>query len=252
MSRVFVALLLCGLHVSAALAQGAAPPPPPPKLEVSAEGAFVGNTGNTNTTTTGLGGALINRTGDWVFDQAARFNRNRAGEVVSAQSITYRFAAKRALTKRLSAVGEYRYLRDQFAGIDHQHMPFASLSLSLVDNPTASFAVRGGVGLLDERRTSAPDVRSAAYGPGFKYRWKLPRGSEFNGDFLMFGRFDVATDWRIAHTVDFTTDLTKILALKVGHAVRYSHQPIGGTAAMPRAATDTTSTVSIVVKVSRN
>lgn len=227
------------------------PPPPPPTIEVSAEASHVGNTGNTETTSTGVGANLTWRFDGWTVEQRGLFSRGRADGRVTAQAFVYRFALNRDLTPRLKAFAEFRFLHDPFAGVEQQSVPFAGLSMSLLESERVSLTVRGAGGLLAEGRGDGDDVRSASIASGSRYRWKLPRGPQLNGDLLIYAQFDRPEDWRLVHAVDLSVDLTSLLAIKAQHNIRYAHDPVIDRAGPPRANVDTTSVISIVVKFAR-
>jgi putative salt-induced outer membrane protein YdiY len=171
--------------------------------------------------------------------------------VVSAQSFTYRGAAVRAITPRFSAYGEYRYLRDLFAGLRQQHLAYLGLATSVLKNDRADLAIRTAVGGMLEHRTTTPALRAPAYGVGVIYKFKISSAAEIHGDLLGIGRFDARNDWRLAHTVELTATLTRLFALRVGHAVRYVNLPVPSGGAASRPTTDTTSTVSLVLRITR-
>jgi hypothetical protein len=93
-ARLLLVVLLVPLP---AMAQ--APPPPPPRFEAAAEASFVATSGNTETTTFGLGGELFYRPSPWVFRWKAALVRTETEDTVSAESFAQLFRAERAITR---------------------------------------------------------------------------------------------------------------------------------------------------------
>jgi putative salt-induced outer membrane protein YdiY len=262
MHAAITASLLCligSLTAAPAAAQVVPPPSAPaktaagtePGFEGTGEFSFVGTSGNSNTSTTGIGGGTAWHREAWSLEQRGRFVRERASGVISAQSFTYRGAAVRAVTPRFSAYGEYRYLRDLFAGLRQQHLAYFGLATSVLKNDRADLAVRTAVGGMIEHRTTTSALRAPAYGVGVIYKFRISSAAEVHGDLLGIGRFDARNDWRLAHTVELTATLTRLFALRVGHAVRYVNLPVPSGGATMRPTTDTTSTVSLVLRITR-
>ena len=71
------------------------------------------------------------------------------------------FRASRALTPRLSAYGQYDYLRDAFAGIEHRNSLEGGLSFLAVDTAVHKLRLDGGLGYTNEQRVIGDDVSTA-------------------------------------------------------------------------------------------
>src|SRR5262245_32895545 len=114
-----ISIAVFSMLPSVARAQApATPPPPPPPQEGTAEFAYVGTSGNSATTSIGLGGQYIVRPDQWTLTTKAAYVRNESDEELKAESFDLIFKAARPLTPRLSAFGRYGYLHDRFAGIE--------------------------------------------------------------------------------------------------------------------------------------
>ena len=240
---VFVVFLL--LPVRAA-AQAAAPPPPPPAHEGTAELAFVGVTGNASTSTFSAGGEYIARPTGWIVRNRVMFVRNESEGTLTAESFLYFFRAEKALTRRLAALGEYAFFRDEFAGVAHRNAVNGGLSIKIVDLEKHLFAADVGLGYLNEARLTGDDVSSATYGTGAHYRWKISPTATLEEDLRFTGTFDRAADWRLGQILSLTTQLTQLFSLKVSNIVRYAHLPPPGFKT-----TDTTTSIALVAKFTR-
>src|SRR5262245_53611445 len=119
----------------AAIAQTLAPPPapppaepPPPRLEVSAQASFLGTTGNASTQSLGAGGEWAYRPDPWTYNAKTIFAQTETDDELSARSFAGLFRAERKLNARLSAYGQYDFLRDVFAGVEQRHITEGGLS----------------------------------------------------------------------------------------------------------------------------
>jgi putative salt-induced outer membrane protein YdiY len=67
-----------------------------------------------------------------VFTTKAAFVRNESEDELKAEAFRGSFRAPRTITDRLSAFGEYGYLRDTFSGIEHRNAIDGGLQYALV------------------------------------------------------------------------------------------------------------------------
>lgn len=239
---VLALVLLCLVMPVVTLAQPA-PPPPPPKQEGTAEFAFVGTSGNASTQTIGLGGEFIYRPEQWVLTTKAAFVRNKSESVLTAESFAYLLRATRAISPRLSGLGQYDYFRDEFAGVLHRHSLIGGIQYKLVDLPAHVLSVDGGLGYVSEGRSVGDNVSSATWSIGAGYRWKISPTAEFSDDARLVGLFSDSGGWRLQQAAAVTARLTKSFSLKVSTALRYVSDPVPGFKK-----TDTNTSVALVAK----
>ena len=240
-----LAVGVLALSPGVARAQSAPPPadPPPPAREGSAELAYISTTGNASTQTFSVGGELIVRPTQWVVRNKFGFLRNESSGAVTAKSLEYRARAERVLSPRASAFGEYNYFQDEFAGVSHRNALVAGVAYKVVDFASQKLSVDGGLGYLNEQRTSGPDVSSGTVNFGGAYRWKFSPTAELTDDARFDETFADAADWRVAQTLAVTARLTGLLSLKVSNAVRFTNRPVPGFKK-----TDTNTSVALVAK----
>ena len=224
-----------------AFAQTQTPPPPPPRQEGSAQASFVGTTGNTSTSTFSAGGEHIVRPDNWLIKNSVLFINNHTEGVTSANSLLYAFRAERALNKRTSAFGEYRYFQDELAGVTHRNDVTGGLAYKVATGPTHTLTVDGGIGYLNEQRVAGDDVSTATYSAGAAYKLQISKNADLTDDFRFLGTFHDANDWRVGNIVSVTAKITEIFALKFSNIVRYSNLPPIGFKT-----TDTTTSISLV------
>jgi putative salt-induced outer membrane protein len=219
------------------------PPPPPPPREGSAEASFVGTSGNASTSALGIAGEYTVREAPWVFTSKAAYVRNESEGVLNAQSFLATFRATRALTDRLSVFGQYGYLRDIFAGVEHRNVIDGGIQYALIRPNPHQLDVEAGIGYANEQRVAGEDL-SAAHGfAGALYKLRISETAEFSDEFRFVESFADAGDWRVANTASVTAKLTTVFSLKVSNVVRYVHEPVVGFET-----TDTLTSIALVAK----
>ena len=240
--------IVCSIFCAPHLASAQGPAPPPPRVEGTAELAFVGTSGNASTSTFGVGGELINRPGRWLLKQRLTFVRNKAEDVLTAESwlVGSRLEHQIGSSTRLSAFGEYDFFRDRFAGIRRRHGLTGGMAWKAIATEMATVSVDGGIGYLTERRLTGANVSSATYTAGTSLRWKLSPTAELADDARLIGTFDRGQDWRAQHTIALGAQLNSLFSLKVATSLRYANDPAPGFRR-----TDTTTSIALVAKFKR-
>ena len=223
-----------------------APPPPPPRVEGSAELAFVSTSGNASTQNLGIGGEYISRPAPWAFRFKTGYVRNESEGVETAESLAMLFRAQRAISPRLSAYGQYDYLRDIFAGTEHRHSVEGGLSLLAVDRAVHRLRLDAGIGYSNEQRVVGDDVSTAIASFGAGYRARLSEGAEFVDESRMVLSLSNGDDWRFDNVAAVTARLTTLLSLKASYTVRYVNNP-----APTFEQTDTIAAVALVAKFAK-
>jgi putative salt-induced outer membrane protein len=239
-------LLLLAMAVSAAAqtpAPAAPPPPPPPPHEGTAEFSFVGTSGNSDTTAFGLAGEFIARPAPWVFTTKAAFVQNEADGELKARSFRAGFRAARTITDRLSAFGEYGYLRDTFAGIEHRNAIDGGLSYMLVKPDPHTLTIEGGLGYANEKRSVGDNISTATAFTGAGYKLKLSENADISDDARFTFSLSDGDDWRFNNILSVNAKLVSILSLKASNIVRYVNEPVPGF--------DTTDTITSIALVAK-
>jgi putative salt-induced outer membrane protein YdiY len=238
-----VALVVClGTTIpSTVFAQD--PAPPPPFREGTVNFSFVQTSGNSDTQSIGLDGDLILRPPQWELRNKATFVRVESVDIVTAQAFAYLSRAARKLTTRLSAYGQYDYLRDVLGGIRHRHVGTGGVVYRAVEQPAHTFDVFGGLGYAHERRVIDDDVSTAVFDSGTTYKWKFSDVAEFVDDFRFNQSLSRGDDWRLGHLAAVTAKLTELFSLKAANDIRYRHDPPLGFES-----TDVTTSIALVAK----
>ena len=220
------AAFVLALAPAASLAQAPPPaPPPPPVREATAEFAYVGTSGNSSTTSIGLGGQYIYRPDQWTITTKAAYVKNESDGELSAESFDLLFKASRALNPRLSAFGRYGFLHDRFAGIEARNVIEAGLSYQLINAAPHSLVVDGSFGYAHESRVAPPDLSDPLLATGALYRLKLSDAVEVSDDARWSVSVPNGDDWRFGNIASVNSKLTAVLSLKFSNTVRYVHAP---------------------------
>jgi putative salt-induced outer membrane protein YdiY len=224
-------------------APAAAPAPPPPPVEGSGEVAFVNTAGNAESTSLGLRGEVLMRPDTWLLKTRAAFVRLESEDELEAQSFTFFFRGERPLSPKLSAFGQYDYLRDLFAGIEHKNVVSGGLSYKAIATDRHTLVFDGGVGVSDERRLDAEDVTAAVLLGGIGYKLKISTTTELTEDVRYEQSLDEGDEWRLDNAVAIVTKINSIFSLKVSNVIRYANAPVIGFET-----TDTVTSVALVAK----
>ena len=255
---VFATLLIVALPLPAA-GQAAAqppaqPPPPPPRHEGTAEVAYVGTSGNSETSTFSLGGEYLFRPAQWTIRNRARMIRTETEartetgteNELAADSLLYAFRADRTITTRASVYGDYGYFHDRPAGVDHRHGITGGLTVKVLESERQSLQAEGGGGYLNERRLTGDDVSSAVYSAGTTYKLKISATSDLTDEIRFLGTFDNGDDWRFAHGISLTVAINTVFSLKASNLLRYANFPPPGFEK-----TDSTTAIALVASFKR-
>ena len=220
------------------------PEPPPPLLEASAQFTFLDTSGNATAQSIGTGGDFTWRPDPWIYAGKAIFAQTETDGELDARTIAALFRASRLLDKKLSAYGQYDFLRDIFAGVEQRHVIEGGLSYLAVDRAPHRLQFDAGVGYLSERR---PDetLKSATLSLASAYKLTLKTSTlTYEPRFLLpFGETDA---WKFDQNIALILAINAILSLKVAHNLRYSNQPPDDFET-----TDRILAISLVAKITR-
>jgi len=248
MTRIRYALLILAAlfaPVSTLSAQQSDAPPPPPRLEATGQFTFLDTKGNAESQSLGAGGTMIWRPDPWIYSTKLLFAQTESDDELSARSVAAGFRAARALNPRLSAFGQYDFLRDVFAGVDQRHITEGGLAYLTFDTPVHRLRVDAGIGYLTEHRPTET-FDSAIFSLAAAYRLAISSNSEFTYDPRFLQPFADAGASKFDHLAALNVALNSILSLKLSHILRFSAEPPVGFDS-----TDSITAVSLVAKVLR-
>jgi putative salt-induced outer membrane protein YdiY len=223
----------------------ATPKEPPPRLEASAQFTFLDTRGNAPAQSLGAGGDFTSRPDPWTYSAKATFAQSESDDELTARSFAGLFRASRKIDERLSAYGQYDFLRDVFAGVEQRHIVEGGLSYIAVNAAPHRLRLDAGLGYLHEERPDE-DIDSATVSLGAAYRLQISPTSEFTYEPRYLLPLADTGAWKFDQDVALKVALNTILSLKVAHTLRYSARPAAGFKT-----TDTIMAVSLVAKVRR-
>lgn len=245
-SLVLTGMLTCCAGVVCGQPAAPAPPPPPkeppPRLEMNAHLTLLNTTGNTRSESFGAGGEVIYRPLPWLYKARFDFLQNEDDDVLAARSFVGLFRLERQFSPRLSAFGQYDFLRDTFSGIEQRHTAAGGLTYALIDHPPHRLEVDGGFGYQYEERLDAENTSSAVALAGTYYRWDINANNQLTDAFRITLPLAETSQWKIDHVVALVAKLTSILSLRVSHTIRFSNEPVPGFES-----TDTITAIAFVV-----
>jgi len=223
----------------------ATPPPPPPRLEASAQFSFLSTNGNASTRSLGAGADFAWRPDPWVHTAKLTFAQTESDDELTARSIASAYRSSRVLNKRLSAYGQYDFLRDVFAGIEQRHVVEGGLSYLAVDAAPQTLRFDVGLGYLHEEQPTT-SIDSATLSLGAAYRVDISPTSSFTyAPRFLLPLADTGM-WKFDQDTALTLAINQALAVRLIHTLRYSNRPAAGFKT-----TDTILGVSLVAKMKR-
>lgn len=239
-------IVLFALHgpLFAEEADPAAVTPKPVKAaEGSAEFAYVATSGNSSTETIGLSGELTVRPLPFVLVTKLAFIRQTTEDELQAKSFTWELRGSREFSERLSGFGQYDYLRNLFAGIEHRHGAETGVSCLVMDGERHHLVLDGGLGYSQELRVESATRTSATALAGANYKLKVSSTTDLVNDMRAIQSLAHGPDWRADNQLSVATKINSIFSLKVGHTLRYVNDPVPGFER-----TDTVTKVALVAK----
>lgn len=203
--------------------------------------AFLGTSGNSETTTFGLDFDAERRPVPWGFTITGRFNRNEDDGVLTAERYLLGGRAIRSLSERWEVFGGLSAQKDVFAGYDLQLIAEVGATYKLLLGPRHFLNFDGGLTWTDEDRIEPnPDVSFMGAVLGLDYEWKISDNASLTQVLDFYPNFDDTDDWRLNSETALTAAVNSWLALKLGYEIRHRNQPIEAEK------TDTTSSASVV------
>jgi putative salt-induced outer membrane protein len=213
---------------------------------MTAQFGLLATTGNTSTRSLALGGEFAFRPGVWVHSGKLAFAQNEDDDTLKARSLAGRYRAARTLTPRLAAYGQYGYLRDIFAGVEHRNTVEGGLSYLAIDREPHRLQLDGALGFENEVRQDAEDESSVAAIFGAAYRWRISETGELSEEARVTLPFADAGEWKGDQVISLTVSITSLFSLRVANTIRFANEPVPGFER-----TDTITSVALVMKISR-
>jgi putative salt-induced outer membrane protein YdiY len=221
-------LALFACFVCSAVAAQTPPPEPPPRWDVQVGAAFVGTSGNTDTSTLGADFSMHRRWPVWQIEATASAVRASDRDVRTAERYIGAFRGQRELTTIISVTAGEKLERDRLAG----------LNLRSISDVGLGYALRRAPGwTLDAISAFAWNHEDPVVGPGggdpigvLQLLSKIPFSASADSTqrFTFYPNFDRAAAYRSEAEVTAQAAMTERLALKLGYLWRRSNEPVPG------------------------
>ena len=220
-----------------------ATPEPPPIWDTQFGLAFVGTSGNTDTTTFGADFAAHRRWPLWKLDAMATGVQTEADNVKSAERYIAALRGQRKLSSLLGLSMGERVEHDPFAGVDLRSIADVGLTWNLVNQRRWTFETTTAVAWDHEK----PTVGASTNHPTgvFEALSTIPfgaAGGKSTQRFTFYPDFEDASAYRSEAEVTAQANMSSHLALKFGYLFRFSNEPLPG---FKKA--DNTTTASVVL-----
>jgi putative salt-induced outer membrane protein len=219
------------------------PPEPPPAWDVMVGAAFVGTSGNTDTSTVGADFALNRRWPVWLFEAAALAISTTDDGEQTAERYLASFRGRRPLTSRIGLTIGERLERDQFAGIDFRSILDGGLTYVLVRQPRWTLDGLSSVAWKHENPLVGDDIDHPVGVLQALNKFILGASADTAQRLTYYPDFKDSSAYRWEAEITAQAAMNSRLALKFGYLWRYSNAPVVGFVKG-----DNTTTASIVVR----
>lgn len=209
----------------------------------SAELSYVATSGNTDTSSLGLGGELHYKPGTWTYDFKVSYVEAETDGVKTAEKLGALFGASRPITERLDYYARIAYLSDEFSGIDANYSGDTGVAWKALTGEKQFLDLGAGVGYTSESRTIGEDSDFATGTVFAKYKYAFSKSAEFTDNANYIHDFENSDNWRFLNSAAVTAAINSIFSLKAYYNTVHLNEPVAGFDK-----TDTTSGVSLVAK----
>ena len=204
--------------------------------------SWVATSGNTDTSSFGLGFGMDRKPEPWGLSFIARGNKAQDSGTTTAENYLVSGRAVRKLSERWEAFGGLAWAKDPFAGYDSQTVATLGATYLAIESERHLLSVDGGFAYTWEDQIS-PDAQVDFFGGilGLTWEWKLGKTSKLVERLVFLPNFDNSSDWRLSSMTAIEAEVNSWMALRFGYDIRHRNQPVGDADS-----TDTTSTASVV------
>ena len=230
-------------HSASAQTPPADPPPPPPLWDAQVGAAFVGTSGNSDASSTGVDFNAHRRGAIWKLESTATAVHSASDGETTAERYLAMFRAQRTLTRIVGLSTGVKLERDRFAGLDFRSMLDAGLSWALVHHPEWTLDGISSIAWLHESRTDGVDVNDPIGILQLLSRIPFGTAGDTTQRFTYYPNFSTASAYRSEAEITAQAAMSAHLALKIGYLLRYSNDPVPGFKK-----TDNTTTASVVLR----
>jgi len=208
--------------------------------------SWVATSGNTDTSSAGLGFTLERKPEPWGLAFEARGNKAQDSGKTTAENYFAAGRALRTLGKRWEAFGGLQWAKDPFAGFDSQMVASVGATYLAVESTRHHLTFDMGLAYTwEDQIPPVPEIDNeidyAGGIVGLAWEWKLGENSKLTERLMYYPNFDDSGDWRVTSVTAIEAAINSWLALRFGYDLRHRNQPIGAAVK-----NDATSTASVV------
>jgi putative salt-induced outer membrane protein YdiY len=232
-------LLVCATVTNAQVA----PKEPPPLWDAQVGAAFVGTSGNSDTSTIGADFSMHRRWPLWQIESIATAVRSSEHGVTTAERFLGELRGDRVLGPRLKLSVGQRAERDHLDGIDLRSVTDVGLKYAIVHE--AAWTLDSLTSLAFDHELTVVHVdRDDPVGVAQLFsKFIFTPSSDTTQRFTFYPDFKDTSAYRAEAELTAQAAMTTRLALKLGYLWRYTHAPITGFKTI-----DNTATASVVVR----
>jgi putative salt-induced outer membrane protein len=220
-----------------------APPPPPPLWSGKAELAYAATSGNTSTSSLGVGLDVMYRPAPWTVEGKFSYLRASAAHILTAESLAGAIKGSRDLTPKVDAFLLAGYQRNTFSGIDHRMGADAGAGYKLIQRPDLLFRTEAALGYMNESRTNGTKLNYATARGGLKLVWKFGKSADFTEEGSFTEDLSHTANWIFRNVASVSASMTSIFSLKLSYGLVYANEPVPGFKK-----TDTVTSAAVVAK----
>jgi putative salt-induced outer membrane protein YdiY len=238
-----IVILLTSLFLAISRAVAAQTPVPPPVWDAQVGAAFVGTSGNSETSSTGADFSLHRRWPVWQFESAATAIRTSDHGLRTAERYLGTVRGQRKIGSIVGLSSGWRAERDRFAGINFRSVADAGLSWAFVRHPQWTLDGLTSIAWNHEQPTMGNSVNDPIGVLQAVSRVPLGTAGDSVQRFTFYPNFHQSSAYRSEAELSAQAAMNSHLALKLGYLFRRSNEPAAGFRK-----TDNTTTASIVLR----
>lgn len=210
----------------------AAPPraeEPAKKWKDSAEASFVNATGNSRTTTTAAKNTFLY---DFTALTQLEVNGSALGSKTRGQVTAEQYEAgekvQHKVTDRDYVFEKYRWVKNRFAGLAHQHLATLGVGRELWKTKRNLLVAEASPGYVNEERVNAPRRDFASVRGYAKYSFDFTESSKFSQDGELIQSLEDNRDNRITTETALVAALSDRFSIKNSLTWRHNGRPPPG------------------------
>jgi putative salt-induced outer membrane protein YdiY len=204
-----------------------APEGPPPLWLVSAGAGLAVTGGNTDTSTINVA-YEVKRDGGLplVYRSAGVYLRGKTDDELTVDRALLDNRVERKLTERVSAFGQFGYLRDRFKEIDYLLSPGGGITYAFVKNSRVELNGDGGAGVIFEKNTGFDLETSGSVLAAQRFLFNFSDTASVTQSIAALWKMDDFEDSLYAFSVGVVSSLTANSQVKVELLDTFKNRPV--------------------------